>query len=208
MQVKNWMLATAVVAVLASCGEAGSKNDDSDTTLAGTTNSTSTETQTTKRTVVVPEATRTSFAAKYPQAADVSWSYHYDTDNMPIDWELAGWPTLDTSYYVATFDQGSDDYWVWYDDNGDWFATVTEVSDHASLPAAVNKTVKSQFAGYTIVSIDKENDKNRTAYEIQMENGEDKMKALIAENGQVLKKKGKVDGEKVKEKSNVKDTAK
>jgi hypothetical protein len=204
MQVKNWLLASAVAAALASCGEAGTKADDKDTTAA-TTNSTTTETTTSKRTVQVPVATRTSFEAKYPQASDVNWVYHYDAD-VPIDWELAGWPTIDTTYYVATFDQGNDDYWIWYDDNGEWIATVSEVSDNSSLPAAVNNTLKSQFPGYTIVSIDKENDKNRTAYEIDLENGADKMKALIAENGKLLKKKGKVDGEKVKEKNNPKDS--
>ena len=68
MQVKNWMLASAVTAILASCGEAGSNKDNPGLT------STSKETTTTK-TVTVPEATRTSFEAKYPQASDVTWSY-------------------------------------------------------------------------------------------------------------------------------------
>jgi hypothetical protein len=202
MKVKNWLLGSAVAAVLASCGDAGSKTDDADTTV--TTGNTTIETQTTKKNVDVPVATRTSFEAKYPQASDVNWVYHYDAD-YPIDWELAGWPTVDTTYFVATWNQNNDDYWVWYDEDGQWLGTVSEVNDHASLPSAVNKTLQSDFASYKIVSIDKENDKNRTAYEIDLENGADKLKVLIAENGKVMKKKGNESGEKVKEKSNPKD---
>jgi len=158
--------------------------------------------------VEVSGATRTAFEAKYPQAKEVEWEYYYPEEIVPvvpIEWEWVPWK-LDTTDYVANFSQDNNDYWVWYDESGDWIGTVAEVSDHSSLPAAVNNTVKSQFAGYTIMSVDMENDKNRTAYEVKMEKGEDKMKALIAENGQVLKKKGKVDGEKIKEKNNPKDS--
>jgi hypothetical protein len=204
MQVRNWMLGTAVIAVLASCGNAGSSENNPDSTGS----SSSSETKTTTKKVEVPEATRTSFEAKYPQAADVIWNYHEPVIVTPIAWEWTDWPVIDTNDYVANFKISEDDYWVWYDASGDWIATVAEVNDFSSLPAAVNNTIKTQFPGYTIKSVDKENDKNRTAYEIQMENGEDKMKALIAENGQVLKMKGKVDGEKIKVKNNPKDSLK
>src|SRR5258705_6769713 len=200
MQVKNWVLASAVTAVLASCGEAGSNTNNPDST-----NSTTTTEKMTKRTVEVPEATRTSFEAKYPQASNVTWNYHEPADVAPIEWEWVGWPAIDTNDYVANFKVNDDDYWVWFDDGGTWIGTVAEVNNFSSLPAAVNNSIKTQFPGYKIVSVDMENDKNRTAYEIKMENGEDKMKALIDENGQVLKKKGKVSGEKIKEKNNPKD---
>ena len=203
MQVKKWMLGSVVMAVLASCGEAGTSTNNPDSTTTTTT-----EKKSTTRTVEVPVATRTSFEAKYPQAADVTWNYHEPAIVAPVEWEWLSWPTIDSSDMVANFKVNNDDYWVWYDDKGDWIGTITEVSDYAGLPPAVNKTIKAQFPGYTIVSVDKENDKNRTAYEIKMEKGEDKMKALIAENGQVMKKKGKVDGEKIKEKNNPKDSDK
>jgi hypothetical protein len=206
MQVKNWMLASAIMAVLASCGEAGSsKENNPDSTNSSTTITTDTKTT---RHVEVPVATRTSFEAKYPQASNVTWNYHEPTVIVPIEWEWTNWPVIDSNDYVANFEVNNDDYWVWYDDSGDWVGTVAEVNDYSALPAAVNNTIKSQFPGYTIVSVDKENDKNRTAYEIQMENGADKMKALIAENGKLMKKKGKVDGEKIKEKDNPKDPSK
>ena len=65
----------------------------------------------------------------------------------------------------------------------------------------MNKTIQAQYPGYTIVSVDKENDKNRTAYEVELSKGDDKAKVLIAENGNVLKKKAVTAGEKTKDKA-------
>ena len=62
-----------------------------------------------------------------------------------------------------------------------------------------------QFPGFTIVSAKKENDKNRTAYEIKLENGDNKVKILADESGKILKKKADINGEKTKEKP-VKDS--
>lgn len=201
MQLRNWILGSAVSAVLASCGEASSNTNNPDST-------TTTETRTSSRKVVVPPPVQTSFEQKYPEAKDVNWDFPQPVVEAPIDWEWTEWPAIDTNDYVAHFNSNNSDYWVWYDDGGNWIGTVEEVSDNSGLPPAVNNVIKTQFPGYTIKSIDKENDKNRTAYEIQMENGEDKMKALITENGQVLKKKGKENGVKIKEKNNPKDSLK
>ena len=198
MKLKSWML-TAAVAALAACGNAGS--DKNNTTDSAST--TETNTVTTKTSVEVPATTRTSFKAKYPKATEVSWS-HYQTTTIPIEWEWTGWPAMDTSDYVASFNVDGSDYWVWYDDGGDWVGTVTEINN-SGLPAAVNNVIQLQYAGYTVVSAEKENDKNRTAYEIKMENGKDKMKLLIDENGTILKKKGIVNDQKIKEKP-VKDS--
>jgi hypothetical protein len=201
MQLRKWVLVSGVIAAAlwTSCNEAGSSKDNPDST-----NVTSKESRTTK-TVEVPAATRTSFEAKYPQASDVTWNYHEPVIEAPIEWEWTSWPAPDTNDYVANFKVNEDDYWVWYDDSGDWIGTVSEVNDNSSLPSPVNDVIKTQFADYKITSIDKENDKNRTAYEIKLEKGEDKMKLLIDQNGQVLKKKGKIDGEKIKEKNKPED---
>lgn len=203
MQLRKWILAPMIIAAAAwaSCNEAGSSKENPDST--GTT-TTKMDSRSSKH-VEPPEATRTAFAAKYPQASDVSWNYHEPVVEAPIEWEWTSWPTIDTNDYVANFKVNDDDYWVWYDEGGDWIGTVSEVSDYSSLPPAVNNVVKTQFLDFKITSIDKENDKNRTAYEIKLEKGEDKMKLLIAENGDVIKKKGKVDGEKIKEKNKPKD---
>ena len=200
MQVKNWILASATVALLASCREAGSKSGDNSDS-SGTNTTSTTEIKKTRRNVEVPVATRTSFEAKYPQASNVVWTYHEPEVVAPIEWDWVEWPKIDTTDYVANFKVNDDDYWVWYDNGGTWIGTVAEINDYSSLPPAVANTIKTQFPGFKITSVDKENDKNRTAYEIKMEKGEDKMKALIDESGNVMKKKGKENGVKVKEKN-------
>jgi Putative beta-lactamase-inhibitor-like, PepSY-like len=135
---------------------------------------------------------------KYPKAANINWSKYQPSEY--IDWEMAGWPALDSNDYVANFTMDEGNTWAWYDEKGMWIGSVTEMNT-SGLPDAVNKTVKAQFPGFDIESVDKENDKNRVAYEVQMVKGSDKAKLLIAENGKVLKKKGKIDGEKFKDKS-------
>jgi hypothetical protein len=152
----------------------------------------------------VPSNLKTSFSTKYPDVSGVNW-YYYEPSYVPIEWDWSGWPALDTSDYVANFNNNGSDYWVWYDDGGNWVGTVNSINDYSSLPSAVNNTIKGQYSGYNIVSVDKENDKNRTAYEIQMENGNDKVKLLVDENGKIMKKKANINGEKTKEKP-VKDS--
>jgi len=113
---------------------------------------------------------------------------------------------MDANDYVASFSMDGGDYWALYDSDGNWVGTVSNVNS-SSLPASVNKTLQSQYGAYTVTSVKRENDKDRTAYEIQMESGADKLKLLVDENGKIMKKKGKVDDVKVKEKP-VKDSNK
>ena len=194
-------MATFAFAALGACDNSGTGSNSADSASITTENTTSSNT-TTKTSVEIPATTRTSFETKYPNASNVTWA-HYETD-VPIDWQWIGWPTLDESDYVATFGMDNSNYWVWYDDQGNWIGTVTEVNS-ASLPAAINNLIQSQYANYTVTSVKKENDKNRTAYEIKLENGDNKVKLLVDENGKILKKKADINGEKTKEKP-VKDS--
>ncbi len=195
---------TAFVMVLGalalSCNNPDEKTaEKKDTLLVAPT---TVEKTTTIKTVEVTPKIKTSFTEKYPKAADVQWTSYEDMQPLryDIDWELAGWPQPDTSYYTAYYIIDTIPYWSWYNKEGDWVATVTPVNT-SGLPDAVNNVLQSQFAGYTIVSATKENDKNRAAYEIKMEKGEDKMKLLIDEKGNIMKKKGKENGQKIKEKN-------
>jgi hypothetical protein len=194
MKLKTLVTAAFALGALGACnnnGE-GSNNTDSASITTEKTNTT------TKTSVEVPATTRTSFETKYPTASNVTWA-HYETAEVPVDWQWIGWPTMDDSDYVATFYMDNSNYWVWYDDQGNWVGTVTEVSS-SGLPAAINNVIQSQYANYTVTSVKKENDKNRTAYEIKLENGDNKVKLLVDENGKILKKKADINGEKTKEK--------
>jgi hypothetical protein len=195
MKLRNAFLVAVVCAFAIACNNQGKTSNTTDSSSVANEN-TNVETKT-KTSVEVPAATTSSFETKYPKASNVTWT-HYETD-VPIDWDLVGWPSMDQNDYLATFEMDNSNYWVWYDEGGDWIGTVTDVNT-SGLPSAVNNTIQSQFPGFTVTSAKKENDKNRTAYELKMEKGSDKMKALIAEDGTVLKKKGTMEGQEVKEK--------
>jgi hypothetical protein len=204
---KKIMFPFAVLAIAATTSCNNSSDNDKtqvkDTIANSTTENTTVHTKRIKagKPVEVMPVIQTKFTEKYPTAKEVEWT-KYDQAMQPIDidWDLAGWAPLDTSIYTATYVIDTTDYWSWYTPSGDWIATVSTYPANG-LPDAVNKTIQDQFPGYTVTSVNKENDKNRTAYEIKMEKGADKMKALIDESGNVMKKKGKENGEKVKEKN-------
>lgn len=202
MKLKNLLALATMVVFATSCGENSTKETGT-TQSVGTTENTMPVTIATpapvEMTIVVPEPVKVSFKDKYPTASNVNWNRYEPVTTF--DWEWAGWSAMDTSDYVATYKLNDNDFWSWYDNENNWIGTVTVVTDYAGLPAAVNKSIQSNFPGYTIVSVDKENDKNRTAYELEMSKDGETMKALIAENGTVLKKKGTVNGEKIKEKN-------
>ncbi len=204
------VLSSAII--LGSCGQNSTKTTESGTDTSTTTvpvmmNDTSTVSTNVDNSnsnasvsVVVPEKIQASFKTKYPDVKDVKWSRYEPTSSF--DWEWAGWPRLDTGDYMGRFNYNNSDYWVWYDNENNWVGSISPMTDFKGLPESVNKVISTSYAGYTIESVDKENDKNRTAYEIDLSKGEDKMKLLIDEKGKVLKKKALTDGVKTKEKMN------
>ena len=195
---KIQFLTIAVAAItFSACNNSADKNNATDTLSQQTMTTTSKE----MKTVIVTEPVKMSFEKKYPKAQNVEWTrFEPEVQPATIEWDLTGWPMPDTLDYVARYTMDAADYWSWYTNEGDWIGTVTTINT-SGLPDAVDATIKKEFPGYTISSVDKEMDKDRTAYEVQMDKGEDKMKALIDENGNIIKKKGKEDGVKIKEKN-------
>lgn len=192
-----FILASTIIVASTACeSPSNTSTSSSDTTIVKTEQ---TSTTNTVKTVEVSPEIKTKFTEKYPTAKDIEWT-RYETAPQDIDWELTGWPTLDTMDYAARYTIDSSNYWSWYTPEGEWIGTLSTINNN-ELPSAVNQTLQSQFAGYSVTSINKEHDKKRTAYEIKLENGADKMKALIDENGNVIKKKGIENGQKVKEKN-------
>jgi hypothetical protein len=184
MKTKFHLLAIAGFAMIASCKNSTSdKSAETDDTSASTTVTTST----TDNAMVVeaPQNIRTSFESKYPQATNIRWQYHRP-DIADIDWDWSGWTGLDDRDYAVSYNWDGNEYWAWYDQDGNWIGTVNRVADHASLPTAVNTTIKTNYSGNSIVSVDRENDKDRTVYEIDLDNG---AKLLVDENGKILKQK-------------------
>ena len=49
--------------------------------------------------------------------------------------------------------------------------------------------ISDKFPGYSIVAINREMQKDRVAYEIQLKNGNSKAKLLVDANGNIIKQK-------------------
>jgi hypothetical protein len=200
------MVVAACAVITSSCGDNSTDKTASEDSLTTTTtnnalsdNTNNNTGQTVNTGIEVKPETKTSFETKYPKASEVVWRRYEPVPT--IDWEWTGWPAMDTSDYAVSFDWDGTDYWAWYDENNNWVGSITTITDFSTLPPAVNDRIKSDFDGYTIVSVDKENDKNRTAYEIELSKGTDSAKILVDESGKILKKKTNADGVKTKEKT-------
>jgi uncharacterized membrane protein YkoI len=96
---------------------------------------------------------------------------------------------MDDNYYYVRYNNDGADYVSWYNNRGEWVKTSTRITGNPNLPDAVNKTINAQYPGYTIVEIDKENDKNMDMYEVELKKGEAKAKLKILPDGTVFKRK-------------------
>ena len=188
------LLATCVMAAFLSY----SCNDGTETESTNTDGVYNTEADNTSVSYQTnpPERVTTDFEKNYPRASDANWA-KYRVPPDVIDWEFTGWPAWDTSYYTVSFYEDGYNRWMFYSPEGDWLYSVFPIRIE-DVPASVNSTINREFPGYTIESVNKENDKNKSAYEIKMIKGEEKIKVLIDEQGNVMKRKGPGD-EKMKE---------
>ena len=134
-----------------------------------------------------PDNVRVAFQTKYPAATNVTWSQYQPYDR--INWEWTGWPSMDTSYYAVNYTIDNRPYWGWWDRNMNWIGSTSTIQDSTILPDAVKNTLRKNYEGYKITSIDEEVDKNRTAYEIKLEKGTARARVLIDKNGKIMKKK-------------------
>jgi uncharacterized membrane protein YkoI len=139
--------------------------------------------------VVAPDGTVTAFNTQYPSATNVVWT-RYDAAVVPIDWELAGWTTLDNNDYLVRFDMDNEKYYAWYDDTGEWVGTAYVVSDLKTVPDVVTKAVNTRYPSHTISSVNREFQKDRMLYEVETKGSDGtKMKFLVDGNGTIVKEK-------------------
>lgn len=140
--------------------------------------------------VTVPSNIRSGFTVAYPDATNIVWN-SYDMNNVPIDWDLSGWNTLDNTAYAVTFNMGSDQYYAWYDANGNLIGTATAVSDYTKVPYVVTNMIHDKYSGYNIDWTGREIVGSKTNYEVRLSQGDKKIKLLVDSNGNVLKEKDK-----------------
>ena len=129
----------------------------------------------------VPQPVNQSFSTKYPKAQRVEWMAYEPIESDELK--------MDEKYYYVRFNSDGSDYVSWYDNNGGWVKTSTKLINNSGLPDAVNNTLKTKYAGYEIVEVDKENDKNMEMYEIELKKGDDKVKLKILPSGEIFKSK-------------------
>ena len=158
--------------------------------VASCTTSYNTTTDNAAYNVNVPTGIRSSFSIAYPDATNVVWN-SYDMNTVPIDWELTGWDVLDASDYAVTFNMGSDQYYAWYDSDGNLVGTAYAITDYTKVPYAVTSMLKEKYKDYTIERIDREIVGSKSAYEVKLTQGDSKIKLLVDSNGTVLKEKMK-----------------
>lgn len=141
--------------------------------------------------ITVPATVQTSFSARYPAATNVRWS-NYTNSYVPVDWDLTDWQVLTPQDYAVTYDMDGNEYYSWYDSNGNWIGSSYAVINYNGLPAAVNNTLTTQYSGYTISNVRNVYWKDRSAYQVEMVNGDTRVKMLVDANGTILKQKTKM----------------
>jgi len=186
---KNWMVIVASGFLLAACGDNKTDTSYNEKTTDVVAPPPTNTIPTTTPDYNPPDNTRVAFQTKYPNATDVNWSAYKPYER--INWEWTGWPSMDTSYYAVNYKMDNRSFWSWWDKNNNWIGSSSVVEDSTMLPDPVKKTIKNNYSGYKITSIDEENDKNRTAYEIKLEKGDAHAKILVDKNGKILKKDAK-----------------
>lgn len=178
-----YAICMASVLLLGACND--NDTDTYEDRSTETTTSTNTSNPVTTTPVNVPDNVRTDFQTRYPTATEVTWSPYKPYDR--INWDWTGWPVMDTTYYSVRYTIDNRPYWSWWDRNMNWIGSVGILEDSTKLPEPVKNTIAKNYSGYRITSIDEENDKDRTAYEIKLEKGDARAKLLIDKNGTILK---------------------
>ena len=143
--------------------------------------------------ITAPTNLQTAFSTQFPNASKVQW-YNYNSADVPIDWELTGWPTLTNKDYAVMYNIDADSYYAWYDASGNWVGSTSMVKNHSSLPAPVMQLLSSKYAGYTIAEVHAETYKKQSGFKIELNKGTDKMKTVVDANGNILKQKTKTVG--------------
>lgn len=179
----------ASLLLLASC-DADKKSETTETTtvsevpLTTVAKTAETEGKTTVITTAdVPDSVLMSFKTKYPTIEKVEWVKYEPIESDELD--------MDDNYYYVRYNNNGADYTSWYNNMGEWVKTSTKIEGNANLPDAVNQTINTQYPGYTIVEIDKENDKNMDMYEVELKKDDAKVKVKILPDGTVFKRKEK-----------------
>lgn len=118
----------------------------------------------------IPAAVTESFKSKYASATNVEWK-----DRL--------------TSYVATFEADGKKHEAYFDDDGSWKQTETEIEE-TELPAAVKDGFdKSKYTEWSIERVERiDKNDNVTEYRIQIKKGDVRKKNLLFTSDGRLKK--------------------
>ena len=110
-----------------------------------------------------------AFKAKFPKAKQVEWE-------------------VKNTYQVAEFRQGLTETEAWFDNNGNWVMTESDVS-FRSLPTVIRNSFETgEYAKWKVEDVDKlERVGMETIYIIEVELGEQEVDLHYLENGTLVK---------------------
>lgn len=117
----------------------------------------------------IPEGVRSSFNERYPNAKQVEWEQK-------------------NGFYVADFRNDGCDTDAWFDNNGIWYMTETDVPFDA-LPEVVKSTFKSsQYGSWRVDDVDKlEKNGLELLYVIEAEQGEQEVALNYSADGVLVR---------------------
>ncbi|WP_455629107.1 PepSY-like domain-containing protein [Parabacteroides chinchillae] len=123
----------------------------------------------------VSETTQTAFTTQYPSAKSVGWEKR-------------------NTYLVADFKQDNKDTEAWYDNNGVWYMTETDIPFDA-LPSAVKTSFQqSEYKNWKVDDVDMIERKDmETVYVIEVEEGNTETDLYYSPDGILIKAVADVD---------------
>jgi len=102
---------------------------------------------------------------------------------------MADWEKMDKEDYMVTFDMDNEKYYAWYDSEGKWIGSAYKMDDISKLPApvstAIKNAIKTKYTGYTVSNVNREFQKDKKTYEVELVKEESKVKMLVNSTGKI-----------------------
>ncbi len=115
------------------------------------------------------EVVTRAFEQKYPEATRVKWESKYD-------------------YKVVEFYDGGVEKEAWFDKNGNWYMTESDISFQALPPAVIKAFQEGEYALWRVEDVDKlERVDMETVYVIEVEQGKQEFDLYYTEDGTLVK---------------------
>lgn len=119
---------------------------------------------------------------KYPENTKVVYTVERVPNKSDTD-------TTYVYHYYFDYDENDKHYHYAYDNTGNEVLVEKEYPKIAGLPDAISKTLAENYPGFSVVEMDKENDKDMDMFELELHKGEEKKKVKILMDGTLYQEK-------------------